>query len=550
LESTREYWFTSVLHLLRGYDPSPSWLAVWAPYLGYYGSHGLGILLAAALEKGGAEAEKVYAILLASANGDHEIGTMGNHVVEALLIADRPDGWAFLEKLLIAAQRQEGLRQVILERVDFAHPEAFRRMLRLIQAHDLVRFPAVTRAVDIWFGFQWDSADRKTIHAILADTTSLLENPAAQLAALRGEGPHQRYLALWTLAFENVPAAVEPALNMLQDPRVEMRFIGAHFLGQVDLPEAQEGLLFALNDESLQVVVTALLGLQFSSRQSFQSKGVFEQLERIWPQLPKKMNRQALVWPWMQVTIDRQQVAGMLIGALGRRSPLRLVPYLTDMDPHHRSTVVRLLADYKRQAPKVRQVLLGRVSDRSLYVRAQAIESLTKHAASKPLTHEEADQLEGLLHRKAHDLRQGVLGLLLTQKDPAVLSSATRLLGSAKLDQRTAGLELLRQLQETGRSRRRTTALIERVLNTSEVITQTERGHLSQLNQGNEPASLVDGLGLFKPSERTPPATPKKKQHLLERGNGKSLISSQTLELLRSLDVWASQHRNDPVSAV
>jgi len=43
---------------------------------------------------------------------------MGRHVTRSLLLANRPEGWEFVEKLLVAAQRQEGLHQTILECVD------------------------------------------------------------------------------------------------------------------------------------------------------------------------------------------------------------------------------------------------------------------------------------------------------------------------------------------------------------------------------------------------------------------------------------------------
>ena len=41
---------------------------------------------------------------------------MGRHVTRGLLSASNTQGWQFIENLLLAAQRQEGLRQVILER--------------------------------------------------------------------------------------------------------------------------------------------------------------------------------------------------------------------------------------------------------------------------------------------------------------------------------------------------------------------------------------------------------------------------------------------------
>ena len=124
-------WLERLLRLTLRYDPELdlNWYAAWTPYLGYGADDTLGYLFAAAIEQGNVE---VFYILTTSAKGEHPIGAMGRHVPRALLIANKPEGWEFIENLLIAAQRQEGLRQVILETVDESHPEAFVRMLRLL----------------------------------------------------------------------------------------------------------------------------------------------------------------------------------------------------------------------------------------------------------------------------------------------------------------------------------------------------------------------------------------------------------------------------------
>ncbi|GAB4459845.1 MAG: hypothetical protein OHK0029_23000 [Armatimonadaceae bacterium] len=117
------------------------WFATWAAYLGY-ASGNIGWLLADTINARLPESDEVFDILIASAKGDHEIGAMGRHVTRALLLTDRREGWEFVERLLLAAHRQEGLRQEIFEAVDESHPEAFRRMLRLVIEHDLLRFSA------------------------------------------------------------------------------------------------------------------------------------------------------------------------------------------------------------------------------------------------------------------------------------------------------------------------------------------------------------------------------------------------------------------------
>ena len=56
---------------------------------------------------------------------------MGRHVIGALVGSACTEGWEFVEKLLLAVQREEGLRQAILESIDEGHPDAFTRFYAL-----------------------------------------------------------------------------------------------------------------------------------------------------------------------------------------------------------------------------------------------------------------------------------------------------------------------------------------------------------------------------------------------------------------------------------
>ena len=143
----RRHRLLRIVDELRGFEPDAVWVARWAPHLGF--EDVFGPLLAAVIDGGGADGDAVFEVLVASAEGQDDVGAMGRHITRAMLIAAREDGWDFVERLLLAAQRQEGLRQVILESIDEAHPRAFFRMLRLILEHDLARFSATIRAITI-----------------------------------------------------------------------------------------------------------------------------------------------------------------------------------------------------------------------------------------------------------------------------------------------------------------------------------------------------------------------------------------------------------------
>ncbi|HEX5831751.1 MAG TPA: hypothetical protein VFY16_12270, partial [Gemmatimonadaceae bacterium] len=205
----RGRWLLGTTVLVGEYDADIRWIAEHAAHLaGWSGGTDIGWLLAGAIDAGGDSARDVLDVLRAATLGEHETARMGRHVTQALMSCSRPEAWELVERLLLAAQRQEGLRQAILESVDEAHPDAFRRMLRLIRDEHLTRFSSVVRAADSWFGFQWDGASAVKIDAILERVLLFLDDPSARAAALHEKDAETVYLALWSIAFEDVDAAI------------------------------------------------------------------------------------------------------------------------------------------------------------------------------------------------------------------------------------------------------------------------------------------------------------------------------------------------------
>ena len=344
-------WLQTMASFAKSYSPellTLPWLAAWAPHLGrrdiiYYHpgalTHEIGILLAAALARPGDGADEVFEVLRQSLTNQHEIGAMGRHITEAFLLADRAEGWELIEKTLLAAQRQEGLRQAILETIDMAHPQAFRRMLRLILDHDLLRFSATVRAIDVWFGHLWAAASAGIVKKMLAQIVEFLDSPEACAAALRGKDPQAAFLALWCLAADNAVASIEPAQKLLRAKSVEMRYIAARHLANLDLDLASAALSDALDDEDLRV---ALVGLRIGQYETDPDElldapvnGRFEKIEKLLERVPAKPQKlKPLVWPWTEIEVKQSQVAGVLLAARGNRSATRLIPHLGKMDTH------------------------------------------------------------------------------------------------------------------------------------------------------------------------------------------------------------------------
>ncbi len=156
----RCHWLTSLLSITNDFPYDIEWYATWAGFaFPYYQGSVIGLLLAGAMEAGDEAGKKVFESLMASARGEHDIGIMGRHIITAFLTTENTLAWDFMEKLLLTAQREEGLRQTILETIDEARPELLPRFLHIILDQNLLRFSAVARAVNVWFGVAFDSSD-------------------------------------------------------------------------------------------------------------------------------------------------------------------------------------------------------------------------------------------------------------------------------------------------------------------------------------------------------------------------------------------------------
>ena len=537
-------WLKDLLDDLEDYSAEHvdvAWAAAWAAHLNATNgrcARDLSFLLAAAMDAGGKEGDAVFDILTASAKGEHDIGVMGRHVTTTLLTASRPEGWELVEKLLLAAQRQEGLRQSILEAIDLAHPEAFRRMLRLIRDHNLTRFSATVRAVDVWLGLRWDSVSTRVVNETIEQLLTFLDDAAARKRAFQEAGGESLYLALWAEAFHDAVAAIAPAAALLEDRKVERRFVAVILLGQLNLPPARPALLTAMEDEDLRVALHAWEGLtgQDDEDESATRATLFDALEKLIARVPEKEKTfKALVWPWATVTANRQELTDQLPEYLGNLPTTRLLPHLPHMSGNSRFRAVRRLGEQKKWDGPTRQALFALVADPSGWVREEALRVLKK---CKPEA-EEALSLEKALTRKAGAFRRGVLSLLVARKDSA-LESADRLLASSNTNQRLAGLDLLRLLAADKKHREACQQRASDYQSRHKKLSEEEREQLELvLHPERVAATLDNALGLMDPSQCTPAVPPRK---LPVR-----FMTSAAIGCLKALDALVHKHRETPV---
>lgn len=480
----RDQWFQWMLDELKGHNPDPAWIATWGGHMGYGGIGQSSRLLAAAMDMGGKTGDEVFEILKQSASNQHEIGVMGNHVVHALLQCGREDAWEFMVKLLLAAQRQEGLRQSILEAVQVAHPGAFRRMLRVIAEENLVRFAATVRAIDVWFGFMWDSMSTGHAQSIIERVIALMDDGKARSAAIAGKDAETAYLALWCEAHADAEVAAKSAAALLTEKSPEKRWVGVHAMGMIGLPEVIAPVSRALADEDIRVAARALDALRSGitehydgadglldggdeddegeDRPSKAPADLFVLLENLLKRIKGKEEKfKPLVFPWARSRLGAEEVGSALVRNCPPERGERLVGMLDRFDALARSSAAWLIAGnkvsyfgytrdkqkLKKLTPLARTTLVSMLGDAAKDVRTTAGFLLEQ----EPITGDEAARHEELLDRTASDVRTRAVMRLLTLPDDGALVAAQRLLRASKPCV-LAGLEILRALVEQNRS--------------------------------------------------------------------------------------------------
>ncbi len=450
-------------------------------------------MLASAIDLGGRCGEETLAALIDVGSGEHPVGIMGHHVIVGLLGSARPEGWDFIGRLLLAAQRQEGLRQAILEAADEGRPEAFDRILGLVLDHRLLRFAAAVRAAGVWLGFDAAVGDLTRVEERVRTLARFRADPAERGRALADGDPWGAYVALCAHGMRDVLATVPEAGALARHRDPDVRAAALRYAAATGLPAGQLLIAAALGDEDVRV---ASLAITLLAQEGWELRGTFDALARLIPRLPASGRADVLGVEAIPVRISRAQAAGQLVRARGSRPAGELLPWLPVMDAAGRAGVLCQVAREPVLSADLRKVVVELLGDRSSRVRQYAITALTK-ARLGPA---EAPAVEALLTRGAADLRRGALTLLMSLPPDAARATAGRLAASTDHRQRAAAAELRRALDGGDRA-------------------------------GDPRAVLA----------RTAPRTPRPPRRRGGFGGGPAR------EILHALDEIAEKHRNTPV---
>lgn len=393
---------------------------------------------------------------------EDEIGGISRDIIKGLLLTKKEAYWELVAKLLLAAQRQEGLRQTILESIDTTSLGALKYMMNVILEHDLTRFSSVVRAVDTWFGFGWEAPKKSTIKRVLELSRDHILDLKNIEDCLTSNDNLEIYIGLWAIGLINVDAANQKALELVyKTDSLEKKILCLYFVSQtqrtqnsiVDYYKKELG-----NNPALDYWLTVNLPVLEIDND------LFSRIEKIATSLPKDGKvYEGMVFSWLNFTVTPNYFYNFLIKHASEEQLILLSNDLAKLPSEIRESYIRKIFpnhytysfgySYGRTKPKMlvlskdawrRELAHQAVKDRNESVMSTGL-TVFHHM---PLYQKELDIVEDLFGRKNKTLRSGLIKLVIKQPEKVFKQTTQNLITSKSVDRRLAALEILTIVDE------------------------------------------------------------------------------------------------------
>ncbi|PAM94852.1 hypothetical protein B4N84_10400 [Flavobacterium sp. IR1] len=463
-------------------------------------------------------------------------GKVSRNIIKALLNSEKKESWELVEKLLLAAQRQEGLRQTVLEALDETSIGALQYMIKVIIDNKLTRFSSVVRGIDTWTGLGWDSEKETTVRNIINLAYGYFANPETIPAGIQSKNNNEVYMALWVQGVFDVEKTVPYLHELLEKGSIEKKSLALKFAGETNDPYIEMPLYFkALDDENLQVLAFAIPRLNLLLNANAHSRYYVENAD--YPNFFDKVYNLAQtitikekvfegkVFSWLNTKFEKDALYYAAINLVGDNTERleQILGHFESFSINLREKLTReILGDYycysfyslKSTGEKAkneptqyqRNFALRILKDRGESLVASAICTLN----NLNLSDDELAIFQELFKRKNSNLKKNLTAILLKQEEPKITSFVETTLEKGDLEQRMSVLDLMLQLQKNGKLTDKVNDWVA-AYSARPKITEKENKFIEQLEPSKKKNTLSaeNGFGFYTPNEISPYALPK-----------------------------------------
>ncbi|UII27206.1 DUF4132 domain-containing protein [Fulvivirga maritima] len=571
LHFTKKLNFVISLNVRMDYDLTLKEYILYSNEIAAYTSE-FGILLSSLVEEEHAE---LYPLLQDIVYNRHPTAKVSRPIIKAFLISNNEGAWKAIEDLLLSAQRQEGLRQTILEQLDETSIGALIHFIKLTLRENLIRFSSVVRAMNTWAGLGWDAEKQSTVKRFFELALHFLEHPEEVKNAIKSKDNAEIYMALWAAAVRDTNNCTELLQELLQQDNKEKNHLALYFINEISLPDTTSIAVDSLiedklkNDDSQEFLFWLIHLLKY--RSYFTENHINEETHQLIvdhltsevPKIPKKGKKfTGKVFSWSVFNLTQEEGYDFLINLLDEKTQKDLdllIELFPNMGVYQRERVTRLILPefhtYGQNKPNEsytlstfkRNFCLSVLKDRSASIKNVAIEAL----GFAELSEEELGQFEDLLKSKSADVRASIISFIMKKDDATVQQSIDRLLTASNQEQRLSALDMLNQLHQKEELRDWTATKAEEFIAMREpspkeqILLENLRQDESILNK----YTIENGYGLFDPnniSSPQKPDAPKKEieERFFNSNFGLSVSVDKLKEELKKLEAIVKEHHD------
>ena len=372
-------------------------------------------------------------------------------------------------KLLLAAQRQEGLRQQICETMDGGTQENFEYMFKIIYDNDLIRFSSVKRALGTWTGLlspNYDNPEtvgKKELEII----NKLIDKPKYADELLKSDDNVEVYLALWYKASKDIKTAIESMEELLKVTKIHTKLLISYnldiFQDRIDQRKIVKSVIKEYSEKDdkdfLKIVACYLeyLGYGYygsnatkTNRQIFdgadEAKEFFEIFKKILLLIDNKDKKfEPIIFPWLNKTIYKHSIATVLFMIACSYPELKLrdeiIPYFKAVDPYSRSNYVKLL--FNKPENENEELLVVKMLSE-----ANVTDTSNKIIKANNLAAKYTNEIEDTLRLKTADVRKNAISLILSLESSKLLETTENLVKDKNGNKRLAGLDILTKVKD------------------------------------------------------------------------------------------------------
>lgn len=364
-----------------------------------------------------------------------------NNIIKGMLLSDCERAHDMIMDVLASAARSEGLRQSIVEAIDFAKLDVYTRFLSYIHENNLIRFSSVKRAFMCYTGIEGMVEEKKA--KILEEGIYHCLVNHQQVTYLQSESALDLYIGLYAMATERLENALNYIGRMILEVEDYKKAVMILFIRRCDRKirfEYIENLLETITNEQLMGSLLTEIGGQIVFDSNEQKITYIQLLSKRLDSMKKNVGSYGILDEASKQTIHLNQTVNHMITLCDDIQDGYEYAY------KHLNRISYIHKIHNINHPFVRHEVIKLIGSNTENHRRVAYDTIIKEGIE--LTHEEYKELAIFLKSKRSDTRKYVTTLF-QKADPAiVIDCAADLIEDKNYQKRSGGLSILVENKE------------------------------------------------------------------------------------------------------